>query len=39
MNLKTVDPVRLCDAYIESMTNLDDLIELLEETVTEHKDG
>lgn len=39
LNLKTVGPVRLCDAYIESMTNLDDLIELLEETVTEHKDG
>lgn len=39
LNLKKVDPGRLCDAYIESMTNLDDLIKLLDETVAARKDS
>ncbi len=39
LNLKTVDPESLCDAYIESMTKLDDLVKLLDETVTEYKDN
>lgn len=34
MNYTTVDPERLCDAYIASMTDTSDLIALLDETVT-----
>lgn len=34
LNFKTVDPERLCDAYIASMTDTADLIALLNETVT-----
>lgn len=34
LNFKTVDPERLCDAYIASMIDAADLIALLDETVT-----
>ena len=34
LNFKTVSPERLCDAYIASMTDLNDLIGLLQETVS-----
>ncbi len=34
LNFKMVDPERLCDAYIASMTDTSDLIELLIETVS-----
>ncbi len=34
LNFKTVDPERLCDAYIASMTDTSDLIALLDETVS-----
>lgn len=33
LNFKTIDPERLCDAYITSMTDTSDLIELLDEIV------
>lgn len=33
LNFKTVDPERLCDAYISSMTDTSDLEELLNETI------
>lgn len=34
LNFKTVDPERLCDAYITSMTDAGDLVKLLNETVS-----
>lgn len=34
LNFKSVDPERLCDAYIASMTDMADLVALLDETVT-----
>ena len=34
LNLKTVSPEELCDAYISSMTDLSDLVALLGKTVT-----
>lgn len=33
LNFRSVDPERLCDAYIASMTDVSDLIALLDETV------
>lgn len=37
LNFKSIDPERLCDAYIASMTDVSDLIEVLSETVDEAK--
>ncbi len=34
LNYTAVDPERLCDAYIASMTDTTELVELLDETVT-----
>lgn len=38
LNFKTVNPERLCDAYIASMTDMVDLTALLDETVSVAKD-
>lgn len=37
LNLKSVDPDELCDAYIASMGDLSDLVSILDKTVTQNQ--